>query len=94
MIGFGCKGKESFDETSSKSKRESDQGSYEGCGNCDGNGGDGERGVDVATGSRGRSRLCCGVFRRRSTTLCSPCQYSDGDVYRLSSDVDIQIRSQ
>lgn len=69
-------------------ERQSDQGSYVGCGNCDG-----ERGVDAATDSRGRSRLCFVVFRRRSTTLCPPCQYSDGDGYRLSSEVDIQVRS-
>lgn len=69
-LAFGCKGKECFDETSFRYERQSDQGSYEGSGNCIGDEVDGERGVDATTDCRRRSRLCCVVFWRRSTTLC------------------------
>lgn len=68
----GSKGKKCFDETSFRYERQSDQGRYERSGNYDGDEVDGERGVDAATDCRRRSRLCCVVFWRRSTTLCPP----------------------
>lgn len=71
-LASGCKGKEYFDETSFRFGRQSDQGSYERSGNCDGDEVDGKRGVNAATGCRRRGRLCCLVYRRRSTTLCPP----------------------
>lgn len=53
-------------------ERQSDQGSHEGSGNCDGDEVDGERGVNAATDCRRRRRLCCIVYWRRSTNLWSP----------------------
>lgn len=45
----GCKGKEWFDETSFRYKRQSDLASYGGSENCIGDEADGERAVDAAT---------------------------------------------
>lgn len=47
-----CKGKEWFDETSFRYKRQSDQGCYEGSGNCIEDEVDGEIAVGVATDCR------------------------------------------